>query len=53
MLAKIMEFVKAHKTDLTIFIGIMLISTLSFAFGYIYCKTGEKEEIRFEEPLNP
>lgn len=48
MLAKIKNFVKAHLDDIILLIGVVLISLLSFAMGYIVAKQQEKEPIRFE-----
>jgi hypothetical protein len=48
MLAKIKKFVKAHLDDIILVVGVILISLLSFALGYIVAKIQEKEEIRIE-----
>ena len=48
MLAKILEFVKAHQGDIILLIGVILISLLSFAMGYILAKEQEKEPVRIE-----
>jgi len=48
MLAKIKQFVKDHRDDIIIFIGVILISLLSFALGYILAKYQEKEPIKIE-----
>lgn len=48
MLTKIKEFVKSHQNDIILLIGVVLISLLSFAMGYIAAKQQEKEPIRFE-----
>ena len=48
MLAKIKEFVKVHQDDIILLIGVILISLLSFAAGYIVAKQQEKEPIRIE-----
>jgi len=48
MLSKIVHFVKSHRDDIIIFIGVILISLLSFAIGYILAKQQEKEPIRIE-----
>ncbi len=47
-LTKIKEFVKAYQTDIILVIGVILISLLSFAMGYITAKEQGKEPIRFE-----
>lgn len=48
-LTKIKEFVKAYQADIILVIGVILISLLSFAIGYITAKEQGKEPIRFEE----
>jgi len=48
MLAKIIQFVKAHQDDIILLIGVILISLLSFAVGYIVAKQQEKEPIQIE-----
>ena len=48
MLAEIRDFVKEHQDDIILLIGVILISLLSFAAGYIVAKQQEKEPIRFE-----
>jgi len=48
MLAKIKDFVKAHLDDIILLIGVILISLLSFAMGYITAKQQGKEPIRIE-----
>ncbi|MDP2967413.1 MAG: hypothetical protein Q8N87_03325 [bacterium] len=48
MLTKIKQFVKTYQTDIILVIGVILISLLSFAMGYIVAKQQEKEPIRFE-----
>lgn len=48
MIAKIKQFVKIHQSDIILVAGVVLISLLSFAMGYIVAKTQEKEPIRFE-----
>ena len=48
MLTKIKQFVKTYQTDIILVIGVVLISLLSFAMGYIVAKQQEKEPIRFE-----
>jgi len=48
MLSKIVQFVKDHQEDIILVIGVILISLLSFAMGYIVAKQ-EKEPIRIEK----
>ena len=49
MLTKIKQFVKTYQTDIILVIGVILISLLSFAMGYIIAKQQEKENLKFEE----
>ena len=53
MLAKIAQFVKDHQDDIILFIGVVLISLLSFAAGYIAAIQREKEPIQFEMTNDP
>jgi len=48
MLTKIRYFVKKNQDDIILFIGIILISLSSFAFGFIMAKQQEKEPIKIE-----
>jgi len=48
MLAKILQFVKDHQDDIILLIGVILISLLSFATGYIVAKQQEKQPIKIE-----
>ena len=48
MLTKLKEFVKTHQADIILVIGVILISLLSFAMGYITARQQGKESIRFE-----
>ena len=50
MLSKITLFVKENQRELVLLIGILLISSLSFAFGYITAKTEANNYLEFEEP---
>jgi len=52
MLQKIKQFVKTHQDDIILLIGVILISLLSFAAGYIVAKQQEKEPIRIEKSTN-
>lgn len=49
MLAKIKKFIKDYQEDIILVIGVILISLLSFAVGYLVAKHQEKEPLRFEE----
>ena len=48
MLSKIKEFVKNHQADIILTVGVVLISLLSFAMGYIAAKQLEREPVRIE-----
>ncbi|MFH1423706.1 MAG: hypothetical protein ABIG29_02020 [Candidatus Nealsonbacteria bacterium] len=49
MLSEIKEFVKSHQADIILVIGVVLISLLSFAMGYILAKNQEKTPLKFEQ----
>jgi len=51
MLTKIISFVKDHLDDIVLLIGVVLISLLSFAAGYIVAKQERKEPIKIEYKL--
>lgn len=48
ILSEIREFVKKYQADIILVIGVILISLLSFALGYIVAKQQEKEPIKIE-----
>lgn len=48
MLLNIKQFVKEHQADIILLIGVILISLLSFAMGYIVARQQEKEPIKIE-----
>ena len=48
MLSKIIKFVKKYQADIILLIGVILVSLLSFAAGYIVAKQQEKTPIHFE-----
>jgi len=52
MLSKIKDFVKTHQVDIILVIGVILISLLSFAAGYIVAKQQEKEPIKIEQNIH-
>lgn len=52
MLAKISGFVKERQAKIVLFIGVFLISLLSFAIGYIVAKQGLNEPIEVQENPN-
>ncbi|MBZ9571973.1 hypothetical protein KJA15_01365 [Patescibacteria group bacterium] len=49
MLARIKQFVKDHQDDIILLIGVILISLLSFAIGFIVARQKEKEPIIIKE----
>jgi len=49
MLSKIKKFFKDYQEDIILVIGVILISLLSFAIGYLMAKYQQKEPLRFEE----
>jgi hypothetical protein len=51
MLAKISEFVKVHRANIMLFIIVMLLILLSFAFGFITAKYQEKPRLQFNSNL--
>lgn len=51
MLAKIKEFVKTHLDDIVLVIGVVLISLLSFAIGYVVAKQEGKKPLQIEQSL--
>jgi len=52
LLSKISNGVKEHQADIILVIGVILISLLSFAMGYIAAKQQEKEPIKIEFYMN-
>lgn len=48
MLSKLKQFVKDNQDDIILIIGVILISLLSFAAGYIVASFAEKEPIQIE-----
>lgn len=46
---KLLELIKEHKQDIILAAGVVLISLISFAMGYIAAKSGEKLPLRFED----
>jgi len=49
MLSKIPQFVNKHQADIILVTGVILISLLSFAVGYIAAKEQSKGQIQFIE----
>lgn len=52
MLTKLKQFVKTYQGDIILFIGVILISLLSFALGFIAANQHEKEPIKIEYEKN-
>jgi hypothetical protein len=50
MLTKIKKFVKSNQFDIILLIGVILISLLSFAAGFIVAKIIDKPPLIIEEP---
>jgi uncharacterized membrane protein (DUF485 family) len=46
---KAKTFIDKYQTDIILVIGVILISLLSFAMGFIAAKTYDKEPIKFQE----
>ena len=46
---KARAFIESHLDDIILVVGVILISLLSFAAGYITAHQQEKESLRFEE----
>ncbi len=49
MLSKITTFVKTYKADIILAIGVMLISLLSFAVGYVVAREQFVQPITIEQ----
>lgn len=49
MITRIKEFVKENQEDIILVIGVILISLLSFAAGFITCSIQQKEPLIIEE----
>ena len=49
LLSKISNGVKEHLDDIILLVGVVLISLLSFAAGYIVARQQDKEPIKFEQ----
>ena len=52
ILTKIKQWTIVHQSDIILLIGVILISLLSFAMGYIVAKEQEKEPIRIEQNIH-
>jgi hypothetical protein len=49
MLSELIKFVKRNQEDVILVAGVVLISLLSFAAGYIIAEIRNKEPLQFEE----
>lgn len=49
ILSKIYIWIKEHKEDIILVVGVILISLISFSMGYIAAKNQEKEPVRLEK----
>lgn len=52
ILSKLVEFVKQRQNDIILAVGVILISLLSFAAGYLAAREQLKDPIRIEYRLN-
>ena len=48
MFGRLKDFIKNYQSDIILLIGVILISLLSFAMGYILAKQQNKEPIKIE-----
>lgn len=48
MFQKLTQFLKEHQDDIVLLVGVILISLLSFAVGFITAKNEAKEPLRIE-----
>jgi hypothetical protein len=53
MLSKFFKFVKRSKEDIILFVGVALISFLSFTVGYIISEANRDEPMQFETQVEP
>lgn len=51
MLVKFIKFVKSNQSDIILVVGVILISLLSFAMGYIVAKTYDKTPIKIDSRI--
>ena len=51
MLPKFLRFVKENKSEIILFLSVLLISSFSFAFGYVIGRTQERPPLEFYEPI--
>ncbi len=52
MLPKISIFVKNNKSEIILFLCVILISLFSFSFGYIIGRTQERTPLEFHEIID-
>jgi len=50
MFGKLKDFIRNYQSDIVLVAGVILISLLSFAMGYIVAKQQQKEPIQIENP---
>jgi len=50
---ELFQFLRKYQADIILVIGVILISLLSFAIGFIVAKQQEKEPIKIEFRLQP
>jgi hypothetical protein len=50
LLSKISNGVKTNQADIILVVGVILVSLLSFALGYITAKIYDREPLRIESP---
>ena len=53
MVSKFIEFVKRYQNDIVLVIGVILISLISFAAGYLVAKDQLKGPVQIEERASP
>jgi hypothetical protein len=51
ILSKFFKFVKKNNEDIVLFVGVALISLLSFTVGYIVSEASRDEPIQFETQI--
>jgi hypothetical protein len=51
MLSKFFKFVKRNKEDIILFVGVALISFLSFTVGYIISESNHNEPMQFQTQI--
>ena len=51
--SKIVVFVKTYQKDIVLVLGVVLISLISFAAGYLVAKDQLKGSVQIEESISP